>query len=49
MKIAYDKTVDALNVTLRAGRVAKMVEVAAEVMLGGFTHTPLAADGVCSP
>ena len=33
MKIPYDKTVDALNVTLRAGAVAKTVEVAPEVMV----------------
>ena len=33
MKITYDKTVDAINVTLRSGRVAKTVEVAPEIML----------------
>ena len=33
MKITYYKTVDALNVTLRAGAVARTVEVAPEVML----------------
>ena len=49
MKITYDKTVDALNVSLRKGAVAKTVEVAPEVMLVGLTHTPPAADGVCSP
>jgi uncharacterized protein YuzE len=33
MKITYDKEVDALNVTLRAGPVAKTVEVAPEILL----------------
>ena len=31
MKTTYDKTVDALNVTLRVGTVTKTVEVAPEV------------------
>ena len=29
----YDKTVDALNVTLRAGTVARTIEVAPEIIL----------------
>lgn len=33
MKITYDYKVDALNVSLRPGRVAKTVEVAPEIML----------------
>ena len=33
MKISYDKRVDALNVSLRAGTVAKTLEVAPEIML----------------
>ena len=33
MKISYDKRVDALNVSLRSGTVAKTLEVAPEVML----------------
>ena len=33
MKITYDKTVDALNVTLRAGTVARTIEVAPEIIL----------------
>ncbi len=33
MKITYDKEVDALNVTLRAGRVARTEEIAPEVLL----------------
>ena len=33
MKISYDKTVDALNVTIRKGKVAKTLEIAPEVML----------------
>jgi len=33
MKITYDKKVDALNISLRSGAVAKTVEVAPEVML----------------
>jgi len=33
MKITYDKEVDALNVSIRPGTVAKTVEVASEVML----------------
>ncbi|HCB35514.1 MAG: hypothetical protein A2W52_03325 [Candidatus Taylorbacteria bacterium RIFCSPHIGHO2_02_49_25] len=33
MKITYDKKVDALNVSLRAGVVAKTVEVAPEILL----------------
>lgn len=31
MKITYDKRADALNVSLRSGRVAKTVEVAPEI------------------
>ena len=33
MKITYDKSVDALNISLRSGVVAKTMEVAPEVML----------------
>jgi len=33
MKITYDKKVDALNVSIRPGVVAKTVEVAPEVLL----------------
>ena len=33
MKITYDKTIDALNVTLKLGKVAKTIEVAPEVLL----------------
>ncbi|HEY4478873.1 MAG TPA: DUF2283 domain-containing protein [Candidatus Paceibacterota bacterium] len=33
MKIAYDKKVDSLNVTLRIGKVEKTIEVAPEVFL----------------
>ncbi len=33
MKISYDKDVDALNVSLRAGVVAKTVEIAPEVLV----------------
>ena len=33
MKITYDKEVDALNVTLRTGSVARTVEVAPEILL----------------
>ncbi|HEY4517820.1 MAG TPA: DUF2283 domain-containing protein [Candidatus Paceibacterota bacterium] len=33
MKITYDKSVDALNISLRSGVVAKTLEVAPEVML----------------
>lgn len=33
MKITYDKLVDALNVSIRPGVVAKTVEVAPEVLL----------------
>lgn len=33
MKITYDKEVDALNVSIRPGVVAKTVEVAPEVLL----------------
>ncbi len=33
MKITYDKSVDALNISLRGGVVAKTLEVAPEVML----------------
>ncbi|OHA89933.1 MAG: hypothetical protein A2832_02235 [Candidatus Zambryskibacteria bacterium RIFCSPHIGHO2_01_FULL_44_22b] len=33
MKITYDKEVDALNVTLRKGIVAKTIEVAPEILL----------------
>ncbi|OGG52459.1 hypothetical protein A3H16_04140 [Candidatus Kaiserbacteria bacterium RIFCSPLOWO2_12_FULL_53_8] len=31
MKITYDKRADALNVTLRSGKVAKTLEVAPEI------------------
>ncbi len=33
MKITYDKMVDALNVSIRPGVVAKTIEVAPEVLL----------------
>ena len=33
MKITYDKEVDALNVILRKGTVAKTIEVAPEILL----------------
>lgn len=33
MKIAYDKNVDALNITLKEGRVHDTVEVAPEVLV----------------
>ena len=33
MKITYDKEVDALNVSLRAGTVAKTLEIAPEIMV----------------
>ena len=33
MKITYDKNVDALNVILRSGSVAKTLEIAPEIML----------------
>lgn len=33
MKINYDKKVDALNLTLKEGKVAKTVEVAPDVFL----------------
>ena len=33
MKITYDKEVDALNISLRSGSVARTLEVAPEVMI----------------
>ena len=33
MRIAYDKTVDALNIALRAGVVAKTLEMAPEIFI----------------
>ena len=33
MEITYDKTVDALNVSLRSGAVAKTLEIAPEIMI----------------
>lgn len=33
MEITYDKKVDALNVSLRSGTVAKTLEVAPEIMV----------------
>ena len=33
MKISYDKSVDALNISLRTGVVSKTLEVAPEVMI----------------
>ncbi|MDO8408199.1 MAG: DUF2283 domain-containing protein [bacterium] len=33
MKITYDKRVDALNIALRSGTVAKTLEVAPEIMI----------------
>jgi len=33
MKITYDKEVDALNVSLRSGAVAKTLEIAPEIMI----------------
>jgi len=34
MKITHDKRVDALNIALRSGTVAKTLEVAPEIMIG---------------
>ncbi len=50
MKITYGKEVDALNVTLRAGTVAKTVEVTPEVMLdldrrGNVVHVEVIGTG----
>ncbi|MEK7509106.1 MAG: DUF2283 domain-containing protein [Patescibacteria group bacterium] len=33
MRITYDKTVDALNLSLRAGAVAKTLEIAPEIFV----------------
>ena len=33
MKLTYDKTVDALNFTLKTGKVAKTLEVTPEIFL----------------
>lgn len=33
MKITYDKTVDALNLILRSGKVAKTIEISPEIFL----------------
>lgn len=33
MKISYDKEVDALNISLRGGVVARTIEVSPEIML----------------
>ncbi len=33
MEITYDKEVDALNVSLRSGAVAKTLEIAPEIMI----------------
>lgn len=33
MRITYDKTVDALNISLRAGTVAKTLEMAPEIFI----------------
>ena len=33
MKINYDKTVDALSVTLRKGKVARTIEISPEIMI----------------
>ncbi len=33
MRITYDKAVDALNVSLRSGAVAKTLEIAPEIMV----------------
>ena len=33
MRITYDKKVDALNLSLRAGTVAKTLEIAPEIMV----------------
>lgn len=33
MKITYDKKVDALNLVLRSGKVARTIEVASEIFL----------------
>ena len=33
MRITYDKTVDALNLALRAGAVAKTLEIAPEILV----------------
>lgn len=32
MKITYDKTVDALNISLRTGKVAKTAEIGSEIL-----------------
>ena len=50
MKITYDKTVAALNVTLRRGAVEKTVEVAPDVMLdldkkGNVLHVEVLGTG----
>ena len=50
MEITYDKAADALNVALRAGRVAKTVEVAPEIMLdldkkGNVMHVEVIGKG----
>ncbi len=50
MKIIYDREVDALNVTVRAGAVAKTVEVAPEVMFdldkrGNIVHVEVIGTG----
>lgn len=33
MRITYDKTVDALNIALRAGAVSKTLEIAPEIFI----------------
>ena len=38
MKIAYDKEVDALNVTLREGKVAETREISPEILLDLDRH-----------
>jgi len=38
MKITYDKKVDALNVEFKAGKVAKTLEIAPEIMLDLDKH-----------
>ncbi|HBV01625.1 MAG TPA: DUF2283 domain-containing protein [Candidatus Taylorbacteria bacterium] len=50
MKITYDKTVDALNVTLRRGAVARTIEFAPDVMLdfdkkGNVVHVEIIGSG----
>lgn len=50
MKITYDKEVDSLNITLRAGRVVRTVEVLPEVIVdldnqGDVVHVEVIGTG----